>query len=292
VTVPDIYNALGNLRGNFSILELPALPGGGPTPALYTGEATYYTSITHKPLVGGYVTRENLTEELSLYNIPLVVQAATLSSYGSATFSSPVNENFTAQTLLSLYNYDTAFVVVMKSAYNQTTLIKLLGYLFGVFGNPVYNDNTTIAFQTLKKINESIFRSYASYPIATEWQATAIPFNGTYARVWVPSSPGAIAVYAPCQNTNLLNSTSRFQQQLINTKISFSAIANRPSTLLIEEQTSANASKVAEFNITNTMEKYSADTALVSGPRGNMLFFVEDQNSPVFISNITFSRAG
>ncbi len=272
-----LYSELSNLTGNFSVLELPALD------AQTSAMATYHTSITHQPLVGGYVTRENLTEELSLYNIPLAIQSSTLATSGAANFESPVNENFTNQTLLSLYNYNTAFVVVRKGAYNSTTLTELLTYLLKTFGNPVFNDNTTTAFSSTKAVNQSVFKSYVSYPIVTDWQQTAVPFNGTITRMWLPSNPGAIAVYAPFAATQQL-------QQTINTTISFVALAAKPSVLLIEAETASGAAKIASVNVSSSMRKYSVDTALISGPRGNVLFFVEGQTLPIYLSNITFSR--
>ena len=59
-------------------------------------------------------------------------------------YQSPVAENYTNQTLLTLYNYDVAFVALDKTAYNQSQFTQLGGYLYSVFGSPVYNDNTTI----------------------------------------------------------------------------------------------------------------------------------------------------
>jgi hypothetical protein len=283
VEPPALYQTLGNLTGNFSVLELPALPGKS---ALYVGEDTYYTSITHKPLIGGYVTRENMTENLTVYNIPLAVQAKNLELYGVAAYDSPVTQNYTAQTLLSLYNYNTAFAVVSKGAYNQTVLLQLLSYMLHVFGKPVYNDNTTTAFSTVNAISGSVFRTYVSYPIATEWQETMIPFNGTYTNAWVPMGPGAVVVYAPYSTVK--NSTST----RINTTIMFSATAGAPSRLLIEEETASGFGVVAAFNVTTAMGAYSANVPMESGPSGNELFFVENKNYTVYLRNITFSASG
>lgn len=283
VAPSGLYRMLGNLTGNFSVLELPALPGRNAT---YVGENTYHTSITHKPLVGGYVAGENLTENLSVYIIPLAVQVRNLDLYGIAAFDSPVTQNYTDQTLLTLYHYDTAFVVVTKGAYNQTALPQLLGYMLNVFGKPVYNDNTTTAFETLSAINRSVFRSYVSYPIATQWRETMIPFNGTYTTVWVPSSPGTIVVYAP------YSAAARSASAQINTTIRFSATAEAPSRLFIKKETASGPSLVAAFNVTTAMRAYSANVSLASGSGGNALFFVEGQGSSAYLRNITFSGSG
>ena len=279
-----LYSELSNtlpsntLPSNFSVVQLPALPQGNAS-QLYLGEATYYTSISHWPLVGGYVTRENLTDELLLYNMPLIVQAA------GKIYQSPVNEDYTNQTLMTLSNYRTAFVIVTKDAYNSTMLAQLDDYLSTVFGSPVYNDSTTIAFQTSKAVSGSLFKSYVAYPIITQWQETEIAFNGTYIPVWVPSSPGAIAVFAPYAN----NSTSSGQSQAVNTTISFYAIAGRASPLEVYVKTPAGES-MTQLNITNKMRRYTVKAALLPGLRGNTAFFNESPAYPVFISNITFSR--
>ncbi len=274
----NVYTELSNLPGNFSVILLPALDT--QTSAM----ATYYTSIMHKPIVGGYVSRPNLTEELSIYNIPLAIQSSTLASEGAATFESPVNENFTNQTLLSLYNYNTSFVLVQKNAYkNSTSLLELLNYLVKTFGNPVYNDNTTTAFTTANSVDRSLFRSYVSYPIVTEWQEVPVPFNGTITRMWLPSSPGAMAVYAPYLTSPLI-------QQSVNTTLTFEALAPKPSVLLIEEQSSSGIARIAAVNVSGSLRPYRVNATLVSGPRGNLLFFMEDQDYPIYVSNITYSK--
>jgi hypothetical protein len=278
VAQSNLYPLLASLKGNFSILQLPALQSP------YAAEATYYTSITHKPLVGGYSEGENISDELLLYNIPLAVQASNM------VYSSPVTENYTNQTLLALYNYYTAFIVVTKSAYNQTYLSQMLVYMIDVFGAPVYNDNTTIAFQTSKAVNQSLFRSYVSYPIATDWSEAEIPFDGRYIMTWVPNGPGAILVYAPYASNTM--STASQAPQAVNTTISFYAIANRTSELSVKQRTPYGLNEtIARLNITTSMRMYTVNTTLVSGYVGNKVFFVENQGyATVFINDTKFSR--
>ncbi|MDE1811005.1 MAG: hypothetical protein KGH66_03120 [Candidatus Micrarchaeota archaeon] len=296
VSVPPLYYMLANLTSNFSVLQLPALPlkasAYGPEP--YTGEWTYYTYITHKPAIGGYEARLNLTNELSLYNIPLIVQASNLDYYGKMNFSSPISQNFTNQTLLTLYNYETGFVILAKSAYNQSSLYTLESYLAQTFGNPVYNDNTTIAFSTSAALNRSTFKSYVAYPSLTLWSPTSIAYNGSTKVVWVPSQNGQVVVYAPYKNATVYSiASSTGKPYLINTTIRFNGLSSAQSgNLYIAEPSGTGGyTTLATLNLTAKLSSYEVKINLVSGPGGNILFFIPgSQNYVVALSNITFSR--
>lgn len=294
VNVPKFYDELSNLTGNFSVLELPALPAGS-TPYFYPGIETYYTSVSHKPIVGGYVGgRQNITTNLLLYNIPLAVQAQYLQTNGTGFYPSPVIENYSNQTLLTLYNYNTEVVTIQKNAYNASDLQDLEAYLYGVFGDPIYNDNSVVAFQTEAAINRSIFRSFVSYPIIPDWSSTTLFVNGTNQLFWVPTYPGGIVVYAPFLNgTRPVSTVSNpYAIEYTNTTISFTAFANQAERLYILESSGSNSSvPVAQFNLTTTREEYSATTKLIAGPQGNLLYIVyQYNNSQVLLSNITFTK--
>ncbi|HUY70089.1 MAG TPA: hypothetical protein VMV00_00790 [Candidatus Baltobacteraceae bacterium] len=298
VAVPPFYYQVANLTYNFSVLQLPILPlkASSYMPEPYTGEATYYTYITHKPEIGGYIARINLTNQLSLYNVPLIVQASNLDFYGTLNFSSPVSQNYTNQTLLTLNNYETAFVVVAKGAYNQTSLNLLESYLLSVFGNPVYNDNTTIAFSTADALNKSIYNSFVAYPSLTLWSSTSILYNGTSKTVWVPTGNGQVIVYAPYQNATVLNAAlTTGLPSMINTTIRFNALTDSQTgtgTLYIAEPSASGGyTTIAALNLTNRISSYQVSTQMESGPNGNILFFASaSQSYDVALSNITFSR--
>jgi hypothetical protein len=288
VSVPKLYPLLATMKGNFSVLALPAVT---TNTSISIGKSTYYTSITHKPLVGGYVTRTNNTELLDIYNIPLVLQDKDLIDYDNASYASPVVQNYTNQTLLTLFNYNTEFVVVDKSAYNKTTLPVMEGYLASVFNSPVYNDNTTIAFSTAKAINASLFRSFVSYPILTQWQTTLMPFNGTYRQVWSPIQSGAVVVYAPYPNTtNIVQEIRSRTPYGVNATITIRALAPSPTQLYVGEIVENSTRKLALFNLTGNLQTYVVNVTLVSGQMGNTLFFVAgSKTSNVAIMNITVS---
>lgn len=292
ITVPKIYSQIAALPGNFSILELPTLPVGNVSPYYYPGLETFYTAITHKRLVGGYIGRQNETTSALLYDIPLTVQTAYLMANGSGYYPSPVNENYTDQTLLSLYNYNTSIVVLNKAAFTSQGLSTIENYLVGVFGSPVYNDNSTIAFQTLSAINRSVFRNYVAYPIYNDWGSTSMFVNGSYYTFWVPSYQGAVTVYAPFANSTDFNNAQSGAISYIDTTISFLATTNTPQKFYLLGRTSSNATvKIATLNITDNVHTYTVNTVLVSGPIGNGLYFVSSNgNQPVLVSDITFSE--
>jgi hypothetical protein len=301
VSVPSFYKEIGALPTNFSTLSLPALPSNASaTPALYVGEATFYTSVSHKALVGGYITRENLTDQISLYNIPLAVQASNLENDGTFGFSSPVSQNYTAQSLLGLYNYNTAFVVVQKGAYNNDTLNFLDAYLYKIFGAPVYNTNSTIAFETVNAINASIFRNFTAVPLLTDWEPASLPYNGTSLSIWVPLNYGEITLSVPYPKGTILANASKTQTYPVNTTISFKAIAlNTPEEQLTIGISNGNGElyKVATLNVTDKLINYEVTEQLGGGfaAEPTQVFFIPQSISNstyVGIENITFSQTG
>ena len=126
---------------------------------------------------------------LLLYNIPIVVQSTSLIDNGTPIYPTPINENYTNQTLLALYNYQTGIVVVHCQAFGSAQLRSLLSYMESVFGAPIYNDSTSAAFQTSSAINRTLYKSFVAYPVVTDWDETSLLLNGTYQTYWVPLAP-------------------------------------------------------------------------------------------------------
>ncbi|MDE1868525.1 MAG: hypothetical protein KGH60_00975 [Candidatus Micrarchaeota archaeon] len=290
IQTPQVYKLIGNLTGNFSTLSLPAFTlVNSSTPDLYTGKATYYSTITKKPLVGGYTSRSNITDQLLLYNIPLAVQASSIAEGGNFTYASPVAQNYTNQTILTLYNYNTEFITIDKTAYkSQNNLLTLINYMVSTFGNPVYNDNTTLAFSTVSAINKTVYRSYVAYPVISQWNTTAVPINGTVKAMWVPINGGSVEVYAPVAKT-----AKNFT--LVNTTIRINAMSsiNGTETLQIGEPGQSGVNLLGSINVTDRLSSYTVNVPLVSGPEGTALLFLpQSPNYPVFITNISFSARG
>ena len=302
VAVPNLFYEIKNLSGNFSILMLPALPiQNSYTPALYPGMESYYASITGKPLVGGYVTRANTTMDLSVYNIPLAVQSTRVAEAGNITYPSPVMQSPVNQTLLTLFNYDTGFVVLMRQAYNSSRLNLMAAYLGQIFGNPVYVDNSTIAYQTSNAIKNNVFKSYVAFPSLTSWSPQYVPLNGTDRLFWVPitgsAEQGTIAVYAPYQTNSSLQMALSGASGSVNTTISFIAFSNSGSAkAYVAGESASGFTPTSILNVTSTPRLYTVDTQLTSGERGDTLLFGIEQNyttsgSVVYFGNITFSKS-
>ncbi len=306
--VPQLYAQLAALHGNFSVLSLPALANQASTlPDLYPGMATYYSAISGKPLVGGDVSRSNSTQQLLLDNVPLIVQAQNLETSGNFTYPTPANENLTAESILSLYNYNTAFIAVNKDAYTSPELLGLESYLSEVFGKPIYNDNTTIAFSTASAINSSVYRTYAVYPYLPDLYPNYYAVNGTEQLLWLASTYGCSSigcyipflVYAPYPNaTQIARKIASGSVYSINTTVSFEAMSlvQGTSRLTIGIPTSNSTYRtLATFNVTPGLAGYSFNTSLVSGPFGNSLLFMQalstSGSETIAITNVTFAKA-
>lgn len=294
ISVPSFYSDISRYAGNFSVLQLPVLINNNlKYPDLASGQATFYTSASHKPIVGGYGGRFNTSQQLTLYAIPLVIATSNLQQTGNFTYSSPVLENYTAESILSLYNYQTAFVVINTDVLNTTQIQTLEPYVAGAFGSPVYQDNQTIAFSTASAINSSIFRQYVGYPLATDWAEFSAFINGTTTDLWAPINPGLVSVFAPYANaTNLQYKIYSSAPSYINTTISFSAVAVQgSSTLVVETPTSSSQyAALATIPLTTSLARYSFNMTMVSGPYGNPLLFVSQGTGTPGIENITFSE--
>jgi hypothetical protein len=287
--VPQLYYALANSTSNFSILGLPSMAlQNSQTPNYFTGQQTYYAAISQKRLVGGYVSRENATQQLSLYNIPLSVQSTVLAQGGNTSYQSPIAQNLTNMTLLTLYNYNTAYVTVSKAAYTNAELAELEQYLSKTFGSPVYNDNTTIAFATDNAIVNSLYRSFVGYPILSQWRVATTLYNGTTQTLWLPQTYGPIIVYAPYPNGTAVQSAIYSQKSyFVNSTMTFLALGDGQLKVLVSD--SSNYQVAATLNLTNTMQRYSVSLQLPSGPEGSEIIFESATNQSAEIQDIAFS---
>jgi len=111
----------------------------------------YYQTAMKKPLVGGYTTRSNNTEQYELISMPMIQEAAY--AQDGAAYESVINGNVVDEDLLMLKAYNVGFVSVIRSAYNTTELNSLLYYISTELGNPLYVSNTTIVFSTANALS-------------------------------------------------------------------------------------------------------------------------------------------
>jgi len=302
-TISSFYYSLKNLSGNFSIMQLPAIPGAVGQQNIYSAEVEYFATASQKPILGGYITRTNYTELNYLYNVPLAIESRNLQTYGALAYVSPVNENYTNQTLLVLYNFNTAFVVINAQAYNSSDVSTLYNFTSSVFGKPVYQNNYTVAFETVNAIDKSLFHSYVAYPVLSDWSYQPIALTDNLSsNTWSPITDGLLALYAPYPNNVNASKISPYgSQYMVNATMTFYTVSvNHDNTQLeIGEQTGTNnPTSIVTVNVTSTPVSYTIRLShLVSGELGNYVLFVPSggklpntNSSDVLVYNITISK--
>ncbi len=289
----QFFSSLSRTNENYSILYLPSFAdynlNGTSNQFYYQILSTYYTSLSNKPLIGGYIADENATQQMLLLDIPLAIQSYSLQYANKFNYVSPINENYSNQTILLLYNLKTQFIVINRNAYNQSQLVNLGGYLVNVFGKPYYISNSSIVFST-KNAFKNIYKTYVGYPQFNSWNLIYNEINGTSIGLWTPNETisglkaGIITEYAPYNNQSNINPGT------VNTTITFDDVSNSKSQLVIAKFNAINKLQaIAKFNITNRLQGFSTSTILNSGPEGNLIAFLELNNNTE-ISNITFSK--
>ncbi|MGC8538193.1 MAG: hypothetical protein ACP5MZ_04440 [Candidatus Micrarchaeia archaeon] len=287
----NFYKALSQVNSTFSVLELPVLKNyNSMQPLLSEGLVNYHAALSRKPFVGGYFGRENTTQAISVYNIPLAVQVQNLLNGYGFNYASPVVENYTNQTLLTLYNYHTLVVAIYKPEFTSTQLLGIDNYLGSIFGNPIYNGNTTLAFSTKVAVQAAVYKSIVAYPYPSDWQQVIILFNGTDYDMYLPKYPAPVTVFAPYANeTSNASASGR-----VDVHASFSAIASYPgSSLKVVLRSPTGYVTLGNFTISKNMSSYSFNASLVPGPTGNTLLFIPSEygnSSTVYIGDIRFSR--
>ncbi|MDE1865684.1 MAG: hypothetical protein KGH94_03570 [Candidatus Micrarchaeota archaeon] len=283
--VPEFYYYLHNMSGNFSVIEIPSIPDW----STYPGLATYYTSITGKPLVGGYVSRRNASDVGAILSVPLAV-ADINSVTGWLSYPSPINENLTNQTLLSLYRYNTSFVIVMKDAYNGNSLRVLGAYLNRTFGEPVYAGANVVAYNVVGIAARSAYKSFVAYYQYGNMSEVSWPYHGNVRNYWLFNNVMELTVYAP-------NSSAHSNTPVMGmpTEMSFNAIAVGTNVNDTISNTTLHVSAIgdgsrsyADVVLKRQPHNYSVYMNLTPGPSGNKVV-LEVDNGIIGIANITFS---
>lgn len=305
--IPDELHKLSNLTNlNYSFLVLPS---PGIPNYIYSGIADYYVTVLQKPMVGGYISRQTDADELTLASLPLIADATYLATYDNQSYftpyySSPIYENYTLQSLKTMRDYKTSFIIIENNAYQPGELEDLNGFMKYYFGSPIYTDNNVTIYFTAPVLETSFYKSdFISYYDPFEWtyiflnsSFTGLNFNITG---WAPSGTyGSITTYAPYpSNSPEINYT------YINTNMSFIATAFRNESLVLQvypglSNTSTNG---AGFNVTNIRVpiyegsyQYSINMSLISGSVGNRVIFIYQNNSnmldnEILVDNITFN---
>ncbi len=299
VHVPKVYSEIAAVPNNFSVLILPALADpDSADPDTFLGEDTFYTAIMHKPIIGGDLTRTNLTEELYLFNLPIATQAQYLEAGAGMYYSSPVNENYTNETLLTLYNYGAGFVIVNGAGFNSTQLGELVNYSTSVFGTPE-KDNSTYIFSPLSAINGSIYNSFVAYPLMEYWGTESRLIDGSTQSLWVPINGGPIELYSPYTNrTDRISKIDSGATQGVNTTMSFEAMSSSaPISMEVGTLTSSGSvQRIALLNLSNSkLLHYSVNMTTYAGPvHPSTIVFLSNtpgyNSTSILMYNITFSE--
>ncbi len=264
-TIPKAYHQLGALQGNFSVLELPILANANSSsPELYPAIAMYYaTAMNGKPILGGYASRQNDSQTQSVAQVPLASAAQYLEEGYGFVYPSPVVGNVTNESLLWLANYNTQFITVTRSAYTTSEQAPLYNYLYGVFGQPVYADNSTFVFGTRQDILAHAGKALTAYPIGT-WipgytfcGGTAC--NATFGTMWWGSNVRGIVLFAPNSMQVKMNLTAvaalngtRLSLYLNNTRLGNITLRSTPGIYTAKFNVSAGYSQLVLYTPNNT----------------------------------------
>ncbi len=254
--IPKAYTELGNLPGNFSVLILPALPNYVTgAPEKYPGYALYYQTAFKKPVIGGYTGRSNTTQLTYMENIPLITASSYLEYGEGMSYPSPINYNYSEisnDTLFWLAEYNTAFVSVIREAYNTSEQESLVSYLYTLFGSPVYESNSTVMFSTNNAITNNVGK-FPVYYTTGEWvpgwnfcQST-YSCNTTFGTMWFGGNPRYI---------NVIETGSR------SVNMSFSAL---PLLSNSDLYIYLNGNSYAEIKLGSAESKYSLKMNLTKG---------------------------
>ncbi len=204
--MPRAYPQIGNATGNFSVLILPSLPNA-TAPDMYPGLEMYYQTAFKKPLVGGYATRSNFSQEQAVSVIPLSVEGALLEEGAGFGYPSPIIENYSNLTAFFLWTDQVNYVAVVRPAYTLEQQEILLSNLSGWFGQPVYQDNTTTVFDAVPRIKASAGKTLVAYTWG-EWEpglalcGSSSACSNEFINTWWGSDPRTILLYSPNATDN------------------------------------------------------------------------------------------
>ncbi len=280
--IPAGYHGLRSLAANLSVLELPALPNFTTGSFLYPGKAMYYQTSFMKPILGGYTTRTNSSQQQLLQNVPLAVSAGYLQSGEGLIFPYPITEDYSNLTLFWLAAYNVGAVSVINNAYTPAELASLQSYLYTLFGNPVdINANVTIyASGSIESLVGA--RSMVSYISGTwlpgyEFCSSTVSCSQAFASAWWGANPRAITIFSP----NATKATISFQAEEYNSAAKLEIFLN------------TNNVPIATFNLTRSLSNYSA-TVDIPGGLSQVTFYQPTAYSSTYlnfgIDNITIAK--
>ncbi len=278
-SVPIAYSQIGQLKGNFSVLMLPALMNtSSQSPELYPGLEMYYqAAMKGKAIIGGYTSRFNISQYNSVDSIPLAASAGYLQAGEGFIYPSPIISNSSNTTLLWLAMYNVKFVSLIRSAYNLTDQAVLYNYLYGVFGSPVYSDNTTFVFSTSNAVLGRAGKSLVAYTAGTwipGYSFCSQYCNSTIASTWWGSNVRGMGIYSP---------------NAIRVNVSMEAISylnDTPLYVYMNNSATYGTKAVGKIGLNSTFSKYAFTLNLTSG--FNQVIFYTQNSTAVPSSYLLF----
>ncbi len=284
--IPKAYSEIGKISGNYTVMVLPTIKNTTVAPEEYPGLDMYYQTAFQRPMMAGYTSRENATQQLVALENPLAVGAFYLENgYGFAT-PSPIVENMTNLTIFWLSTYSTRFIGITNGAYNKTEYVQLTNYLGGLLGKPVYVSQNATVYSVNSTLYQKAQGTMTSFANTEQWipgyiycdaGVAAQCNNSTFKALWWGTSSRALYVYAPNNNTYV--------------NVSIIAQSYEPSGTVNIYLNSARNPAIS-FNTTDSLREYSMQFNL---PRGvNQLLLVTQnstQMSNLGVRNITIQKA-
>lgn len=139
--IPSFYQVLANDHSNYSVIEVPI---ANPDQSLYL----YYQSVYNHPMIDGSIARNPAYPSTLYESTPFIDQLGTFSP--TANVSDIVNQTFPLSTLAPyiLAEYNVKYIIVHKDLFSTPTgYLPYVQLLTEVLGQPIYQDNTLVAFR-------------------------------------------------------------------------------------------------------------------------------------------------
>ncbi|MEM3791518.1 MAG: hypothetical protein QXL16_02205 [Candidatus Micrarchaeaceae archaeon] len=264
--IPQGVRELGSISGNFTTLFLPATENYfSLSPEYYPGIESYYETAIRRPIIGGYISRTNYSQNISLSTIPLVTSAAYLEEGEGLSYVSPIIENYSNLTLFWLNIYNVPFIVVLRNAYNYTDQILLLTYLTSEFGQPIFQSENISIYSTQKALENISGKSIVAYTSGIWVPGFDIfcpnPFqcDRNLSVAWFGSPERGIVVYSPSEK---------------NSTVYFTGISLRNLTVEVNAM-----DKIFSLNFSTSAKEYNISLHLSKGIN-EILFY-----SPYFVNS-------
>ncbi len=266
--IPTGYSSMPSIIvGNYSVMMLPGIPNPySADPNLYQGALMYYQTAFKEPIIGGYTSRENTTQQLSAYNIPLSEESLIEEYTGNITYSSPVIQNYTEQSLIEMYVYGVGAIALEESAYNATSFNTINTYLTNVFGKPSYSGKNVVLYSPYPAEQKAAknLSTFITIPNLSEWSEYRQPltYGGKNVTFWVPSAYGEMQLYVPQANMPEINAT-----------ITINAFAvQNGGQLAVYKSSGSSPSIIGKITPTAAPENYTINTTFLAGQKAILLF--------------------